>query len=150
MINVRRIQIDDVSVIKALADADRKELGFNPRKKFEEVALQQRGLVAVCNGEVIGFVIFRHRKIDLQTTLSEICVQQHFRHQNAGKLLVTELVKECTQMSREFIQLKCPTDLPANLFYQHLGFVIYNIEAGKKRSLNVWRLSIPPKLGDES
>lgn len=150
MINIRGIQVDDVLAIKALADANRGELGFNPRKKFEEVASQQRSFVAISNGDVVGFVIFRHRKIDSQTTLSEICVRQDFRHQHIGEALVARLIKECTEMSRDFIQLKCPVDLPANRFYQRLGFALHMTELGKKRSLNVWRLAIPPKPANET
>lgn len=150
MITVRIIHIDDVAAIKALADANRRELGFNPRKKFEEAALQRRGFVAVCNSEVIGFVVFRHRKIDLQTTLSDICVRKDFRQHHIGEGLMVRLIEECAEMSREYIQLKCPINLPANRFYQRLGFVLHMTESGKKRGLNVWRLSIPPKISDQA
>jgi ribosomal protein S18 acetylase RimI-like enzyme len=149
MINIRRIQVADVSAIKAVADVNRGELGFNPRKKFEEVASQRRGFVAFEDEVILGFVIFRHRKIDRQTTLSEICIQKAYRRQHIGKQLVAALVKESTQMSREFIQLKCPVDLPANQFYRCLGFILYNVETGKKRDLNVWRFVIQPKPQNE-
>jgi len=150
MISLRGIQADDVPAIKALADANRGELGFNPRKKFEEAVSQHRGFVAVDSAEVVGFVVFRHRKVDLQTTLSEICVREDLRHQHIGEALMSHLIKECTEMSREFIQLKCPVDLPANRFYQRLGFVLHMTESGKKRSLNVWRFAIPPKSANET
>lgn len=129
-------------VIKTLADAHRLELGFIPRQKFEEVALKQRGFVALDDEALLGFVIFRHRKVDLQTTLSEICVAKANRGQNIGKKLIDALIYECTQMSRDFIQLKCPVELPANQFYRRLGFKLHATEGGKKRSLNVWRFPI--------
>jgi ribosomal protein S18 acetylase RimI-like enzyme len=150
MINFRGIQVDDVPAIKALADANRRELGFTPCMKFEEAASQRRGFVAVCDGDVIGFVIFRHRKNDSQTTLSDICVRQDFRHQHIGEKLVAHVIKECTEIPREYIQLKCPVELPANRFYQRLGFTHYMTESGKKRSLNVWRLFVPPKPINEN
>ena len=150
MIEIRVVQVEDVPAIKALADESRRELGFNPLKKFEEVASQQRSFIAVERAEVIGFVIFRHRKLDSQTTLSEICVRQDFRQQHIGEALIARLTKECIEMSREYIQLKCPVDLTANSFYQRLGFVLHATESGKRRSLNVWRLAIPPNPTNET
>lgn len=150
MISVREIQANDVPAIKGLADANRRELGFNPRKKFEEAVSQQRGFVAVDSADVVGFVVFRHRKVDLQTTLSEICVREDLRHQHIGEALMAQLIQQCIEMSREFIQLKCPVDLSANRFYQRLGFVLHTTESGKKRSLNVWRFAIPPKPTNET
>ncbi|GAB4514747.1 MAG: hypothetical protein OHK0046_17270 [Anaerolineae bacterium] len=150
MLQIRRLYTEDTPKVKTLADKNRRELGFNPRQKFEEVASEQRGFVAVYNGDLVGFVIFRHRKIDLQTTLSEICVQADYRHHHIGEALVAQLIKECTEISREYIQLKCPVDLTANRFYARLGFVLYTTESGKRRSLNVWRLAIPPKSVNEA
>lgn len=142
MITIRRLQPEDAPSIKVLADANRVELGFNPRQKFEEAAAQRRGFVALANNNlIVGFVIFRHRRIDRQTTLSEICVAKTHRGQHIGESLISELVKECTHMSRDYIQLKCPVDLPANQFYPRLGFVLHKTEAGKKRHLNVWRFT---------
>lgn len=149
MVTIRQLQPADALSIKVLADAHRIELGFNPRQKFEEAAAQRRGFVALVDELIVGFVIFRHRRVDRQTTLSEICVAKTHRVQHIGKSLISELVKECTYMSRDYIQLKCPVDLPANQFYPHLGFVLYETEMGKKRNLNVWRFSISPKPASE-
>jgi ribosomal protein S18 acetylase RimI-like enzyme len=143
MIEVKPLQNRHIGKVKALADANRDSLGYNPRKKFEEIVEQQRGLVATENDQVLGFVIYRHRKIDLQTTLSEICVQQDYRRQHIGTKLLNALLQDCQQRSRTFIQLKCPVDLPANGFYERLGFTLYTIEDGKKRQLKVWRLAVP-------
>lgn len=149
MVTIRRLQPEDTLSIKVLADANRNELGFNPRQKFEEAAAQRRGFVALADELIVGFVIFRHRRVDRQTTLSEICVAKTQKGQHIGKSLISELVKECTHMSRDYIQLKCPVDLPANQFYLRLGFVLHKTEAGKKRRLNVWRLSTSPKPASE-
>lgn len=127
---------------KRLADENREALGFIPRKKFEELMCQERGLVALQEGRVVGFVLYRHRKRDLQTTLSEICVDTAYRRRGIGAKLISALLQDCKQRGRTFIQLKCPVDLSANTFYKRLGFHVYTIEAGKKRHLHVWRLEI--------
>lgn len=130
---------------KKVADANRDALSFVTRGKFQEAIEQNRGFVAIENNEVIGFVLFRHRKRDKQTTLSDICVDERYRGQNIGRHLIHVLVEDCENKSREFIQLKCPVDLPANKFYSHVGFNLHDIEDGKKRKLNVWRLAIESK-----
>jgi ribosomal protein S18 acetylase RimI-like enzyme len=149
MITLRHIQDIDIQGAKILADVSRDAVGFITRQKFEEVAKQQRGFVALENSQVVGFVLYRHRKLDQQTTLSEICVHEDYRGQHIGKQLVNALVQECRKKSRQFIQLKCPTDLPANVFYRQLGFELSATEKGKKRSLNIWRLSLSHQENDK-
>jgi len=149
MIQVKSLQLEHISKVKMLADANRDSLGFNTRGKFEEVVKQERGMVALDNDEVIGFVIYRHRKIDHQTTLSEICVHKDYQGRNIGEQLLSALVHECGEKSRSFIQLKCPIDLPANKFYKRYGFELSATEKGKKRSLNVWRFALPQHENDK-
>lgn len=139
---LRVIHITDVTQVKAIADANRDTLGFMPRSKIEEVAEQQRAYVAIIDGQVIGFVIFRHRQRDTQTTLSDICIARQWRNTGVGRHLIRCLVDSSRQLSRSFIQLKCPVDLPSNNFYLHIGFHLHNTEAGKKRNLNVWRYDL--------
>jgi hypothetical protein len=38
--------------------------------------------------------------------------------------------------------LKCPTELPANAFYEHLGLQLVACETGKHRPLNVWAYTL--------
>jgi ribosomal protein S18 acetylase RimI-like enzyme len=149
MITVRHIQDTDIQTAKLLADKSRDELGFITRQKFEEAVEQQRGCVALENTQVVGFVLYRHRKLDYQTTLSEICVHKDYRRRHIGEQLVNALIEDCLNKSRHFIQLKCPTDLPANAFYRQLGFELVATEKGKKRSLNIWRLTLPQHANDK-
>jgi ribosomal protein S18 acetylase RimI-like enzyme len=142
MTELRLIRSEDIPAVKKLADANRTSVGFVTAAKFHEAVQQRRAIVAVDNEQVIGFVLYRHRKIDRQTTLSEICVHENCRCQHIGSKLVAALIQDCEQKARSFIQLKCPTELPANEFYRRLGFMLHAIEAGKKRPLNVWRFVI--------
>jgi len=147
-ITVRPLTNDDITAAKELADENRDALGFLPLAKLIEAARDNRALVASINGVVVAFVLFRHRKKDLQTTLSDICVSKDYSKQGIGKMLVDALLKDCCIKSRDFIQLKCPIDLPANCFYEKLGFSLYAIEDGKKRQLKVWRLLVPSIKSD--
>jgi ribosomal protein S18 acetylase RimI-like enzyme len=144
MLEIKPIYTEIIDYVKLIADANRESVGFMTKKKFEEIIKQRRGFVALQNDNVVGFVIYRHRKRDLQTTLSEICVHKDYRQQHIGYELMSMLIKDCKQRNREFIQLKCPVDLEANGFYERLGFKLHTIEKGKKRQLKVWRLAISP------
>jgi ribosomal protein S18 acetylase RimI-like enzyme len=144
MNEIKPIGLAHILSAKILADANRDALGFIPRQKFEEAAEQQRGFVAIENDEVMGFVLYRHRKIDLQTTLSDICVRNGNRRLGIGRQLLEALIADSRTKSRQFIQLKCPVDLSANEFYRRMGFEVYAIEEGKKRKLNIWRLTLEP------
>jgi ribosomal protein S18 acetylase RimI-like enzyme len=143
---IRYLTSADTSAAKLVADANRDTLGFLPRKKLEEAAEQKRCFVAVDDEAIVGFVIFRHRKIDDQTTLSDICVDVKCRRQRIGASLVERLIADCEERKRAFILLKCPEDLDANLFYERLGFKPQNVEPGKSRRLKVWLMPITEKV----
>lgn len=136
---VRVALMTDLESIKENADANRDYLGFVPRAKLTEAIQNQRVLVAADNNTLYGFIVFRHRKVDLQTTLSEICVSASERRKRIGQTLFMELIKECRELQRSFLQLKCPVDLPANTFYEEMGCQKHSMEKGKRRYLNVWR-----------
>jgi ribosomal protein S18 acetylase RimI-like enzyme len=145
---IRTLISSDIPGVKKLADQNRDALGFLPLAKLIEVERDNRALVASKNNTIIGFVLFRHRKIDLQTTLSDICISEDYRNQGIGRMLVDALLIDCGNKLRDFIQLKCPIDLPANIFYERLGFSLHTIEDGKKRQLKVWRLLVSSVKGD--
>jgi len=139
---VRPAASTDLTAIKAIADTNKAALGFLPRPKISEAIQQQRVLVLQTEHELAGFVIYRHRKTDNQTTLSDICVSEEWRGGKGGQALVQALVQDCIEHNRDFILLKCPTDLPANYFYEKSGFTRAGIDNGKHRPLNIWRMDI--------
>ena len=139
---IHAAEINDVDKIKQIADENKEALGFLPRAKVVEAVNANRVKILKTSGEVAGFVIYRHRKKDLQTTLSDICIASFWRKQNGGKQLINHLYEECTALNRDFILLKCPEDLPANNFYEAVGFKHVRTEAGRTRKLKVWQLII--------
>lgn len=137
-----KANIEYVDLIKKIADANRHELGFTLRIQIQEAVEQDRVLVSLIEGKLVGFLIYRHRKKDTQTTLAEICISKEFRGEGIGRELVNALINESKKMSRSYIQLKCPVGLYANEFYKQLGFHCIATQPGKTRSLNVWRIQI--------
>ena len=128
--------------IKRIATNNKDSLGFLSSAKIKD-AIDRHNLLTIYDGDrVLGFVIYRHRKRDWQTTLYDICVDEAWRNQGLGRQLIEALKTECQNQQRAFIQLKCPIDLAANSFYKHLGFHHMGTEQGKVRPLNVWRLPL--------
>lgn len=127
-----------IDAMKALADANRSELGFILRAQIQDAIEQNRAFIACIENRLVGFVIYRHRKKDLQTTLAEICISKEHRKQGLGKELINALILESSALSRSHIQLKCPVGLPANQFYEKLGFSCVSTQPGKSRNLNIW------------
>jgi GNAT superfamily N-acetyltransferase len=139
---IAKAQLQHIDAMKVLADANRYELGFILRVQIQEAIEENRALVTVINNKVVGFVIYRHRKKDLQTTLAEICIAQPYRGQGLGRKLIQALIQECSSLCRSHILLKCPVGLESNKFYENLGFQCVSTQAGKSRSLNIWVLDI--------
>jgi ribosomal protein S18 acetylase RimI-like enzyme len=138
---VRKARLDDLEAIKAIADSNRRELGFVRRAALSEGILRSEVYVGELGTELVGFVEYHHRR-DGQTTLYHIAVAAKHRMQCVGKKLMQTLASEAIGCGKRRLVLKCPAELPANGFYQKLGFAILDIEEGKRRFLNVWSLSL--------
>jgi ribosomal protein S18 acetylase RimI-like enzyme len=139
---IRQAVPEDIIACKRIADQNREAFGFLPRPVFVEAVERRRLLVAASStGVVIGFVRFNHRMRGTETALYDICVDNSLRRQGVGRALVAALVDECRRANRETVVLKCPEGLPANDFYDRLGFERQGMVQGRRRNLIIWCLS---------
>jgi len=138
---VRKAFIDDLDAIKAIADASRLELGFVLRPALVASIQREEVLVAVSDSQITGFVEYHHRR-DQHTTLYHIAVSNAYRREGVGRSLVQSLRQEAETLGKSCILLRCPKELPANLFYENCGFNLASTENGKHRPLNVWKLHL--------
>ncbi len=130
-----------LSSVKELAERHKSELGFVNREILRK-AIEARSILVVPVGEeepalLAGMVHFYIRR-DNVVTLYSIAVVEAYRRRGIGRLLFNELVNITRTSGKTQIRLKCPADLPANLFYQRLGLELLTVEPGKRRPLNVW------------
>jgi N-acetylglutamate synthase-like GNAT family acetyltransferase len=139
--NVRKAARADLDALKELVDSHKHELGFILRPALARSIARGELLVAENHTGVIGFVEYHHRQ-DEQTTLYHIVVTPDYRRMGVGEALVNILQTEARALDKSFIQLKCPADLPARSFYEHIGFHSVGEEAGKARSLVIFVLNI--------
>lgn len=138
-IKLRKAVLEDLPVLKTLADAHRHELGFVHRQALLRSIKKQEVIVAQNTDKPVAFVEYHHRQ-DEQTTLYHIVVDPKYRGQGIGQALMNALRKESHDLKKKFIRVKCPEDLEANRFYEYLGCQLVEKEEGKQRALFIWEL----------
>ena len=146
---VEMARVEHLSAVKLLADKHKRELGFINLGMLQKAIESDSLLVATLTIDTIetehagsdvglaGFVHFYIRR-DSVVTLYSIVVAQEYRQRGLGRRLFAELVRAACSREKTEIRLKCPIELPANAFYEHLGLKIACVEEGKHRPLNVW------------
>jgi N-acetylglutamate synthase-like GNAT family acetyltransferase len=138
-VETRKARETDLDAIKQIADSERESLGFITRATIIDAIKNGRIMVITVDKTVVGFQHYYHRKRDLQTTLYHKAVLSDMRGQGLGTILVDSVVEEAVLLGRETLLLKCPVELPSNIFHEKYGFIKIREEAGRKRRLNVWQ-----------
>ncbi len=140
-ISIMMAEEHHLTLVKQLSEHYKHELGFVNREILRKAISTRSLLIASEKGDtsalLTGMVHFYVRR-DNVVTLYSIVVAEAHRRRGTGRLLFNELVNITRTLGGTQIRLKCPADLPANLFYQHLGFEVVMVEPGKRRPLNVW------------
>ena len=134
-----------IDAVKRIADQHRTELGFHTRQAYVDSLNKGELLIAKRAAEVIGFVRYHHRR-DNRTTLYEIAVTPDGRGKGVGRRLVDALIADCQRVSSRCIRLLCPVELPANRFYEAVGFIRSTRRSllGRSRPLYEWELPVLP------
>jgi GNAT superfamily N-acetyltransferase len=136
-----------VDAVKAIADSHRDELGFHTRQTFVD-SIQRGELVVATEGRhVVGFARF-HKRRDQLATLYEIATCPDRRRRGVARRLLAAVVEECQNAGARLLRLSCPAELPANAFYEAIGFLRVSPRSrpGKLRPLIEWQMPIwPPR-----
>ena len=147
-ITIREASQEDTPVIVALSEASKDDLG--PISQHRQWLIQQvdTGEVFVAEtdeGELVGFVVFNHNPLteDEHTTIYYLCTDSTYRRLGIGKRLMEAVAVDARLYGNKRITLKCPTQLPANHFYQSIGYTVEGSETDQQDGrLNVWTLSL--------
>ncbi|MGH2561524.1 MAG: GNAT family N-acetyltransferase [Thermomicrobiales bacterium] len=132
---------DDLPRLKALADPERKSLGFVYRGALARAIAREEVLVAESEGAMTGFCHF-YRRRDGVATIYHLVVEPAARRIGIGRQLVEGVASDCGVRGLVGLRLKCPHDLPANSFYARIGFCRIDEEIGRSRNLFLWERSI--------
>ncbi|MBW1801123.1 MAG: GNAT family N-acetyltransferase, partial [Deltaproteobacteria bacterium] len=123
-----------------LADANRKALGFLQKAVFREQASRGRLWIAVTrnSGECIGYLLFGGRYPVLR--VFQLLVKKSYRKLGVGEQLITSLVGWGEKYSYLLAAARVASDLPANGFWERVGFSLVRQETGGEstgRMINV-------------
>ena len=137
--------LSDVNVVKCIADQHRAELGFHARQAYVDSLDKGELLIARKDDQVVGFTRYHHRR-DNRTTLYEIAIVPEVRGKGIGHQLIKALIADCQRVFSRCLRLSCPVELPANRFYEAIGFVrsTRRSRRGRSRPLYEWELPILP------
>jgi GNAT superfamily N-acetyltransferase len=134
-----------ITAVKALADSHRDELGFHTRQSYVDSIHQSELIVATLERRVVGFVRF-HKRRDHVATIYEIATAPERRRKGIARRLLVAVIEECRRSNARLLRLACPAELPANTFYEAVGFGRSSARSrpGKHRPLIEWQMPILP------
>jgi ribosomal protein S18 acetylase RimI-like enzyme len=147
-ITIREASQEDASAIRALSEASQDELGSISQHRLWLTHQIDRGDIFVAEtseGELGGFVVFDHNPMEEHeyTTVHYLCIHSTYRGHGIGKRLMEAVAVDARLFGNRRITLKCPTQLPANNFYQSIGYTLERRETDQEGgSLNSWTLSL--------
>jgi len=103
-------------------------LGFMPLGAFEERLARRQILVAICEGDVVGYLLY-FTTATRRVRVTHLCIAAEHRGKGIAKRLITALRHRTKQFLG--IGLHCRRDLAAWDLWLHLGFVAVSEKPGK-------------------
>ena len=109
---------DLLPAVIRLGRVHRATLGFLPDGAFEDHARKNQILVAVKEGELTGYILYRVSRE--KATVTHLCVSSEFRGDGVARALVNKLFDVTADLRG--IGLQCRQDYEANAVWPKLGF----------------------------
>ena len=147
-ITIREASLEDAPAIKALSEASKDELGSISQHRqwlIQQIDIGEVFVAETEERELVGFVVFNHSSLTEgeHTTIYYLCTASTNRRQGIGKRLVEAVATDARLYGNKRITLRCPSHLPANHFYQYIGYTLEGSETDHEGGrLNVWTLSL--------
>lgn len=138
---IRAATTDDIPAIKAIADREKRALGFVHRGSLTRAVTRDELIVACVGPSLVGFCQC-YRRRDGIAAIYHVAVVPERRGEGIGRTMIAAVDGRQRGCGGGTIRLKCPQDLPANAFYSSIGFRLAAIETGRGRPLNVWERRI--------
>ena len=133
-----------VSEVSSVADRNKKAFGFTPFSAYEDMASKGQLWVAINpQNELKGYLMFGGSIPTLRVFQVYACPTT--KGHGVGKLLINELKEYARGEHYHSISARVAADLPANNFWEAVGFTIYQqVKGGKttKRTINVRGFSL--------
>jgi GNAT superfamily N-acetyltransferase/predicted nucleic acid-binding protein len=138
--------------VEALADSNKKALGFLPKSVYCEQADHGRLWIAISmdSDDCLGYLLFGGRYPTLR--VFHLYVKPAQRKRGIGAKLLTQLLTYGEKHNYLTISARVAADLPANKFWDSFGFSIVRQEpggrsAGRTINIRIRELNTPSLLG---
>jgi ribosomal protein S18 acetylase RimI-like enzyme len=147
-VTIREASQEDAPAIRALSEASQDELGAISHHRnwlTQQIEMGDVFLAETSEGELVGFVVFNHNPLTEHehTTIYYLCIHSTYRKHGIGKRLMEAVAVDARLFGNKRITLKCPNQLPANHFYQSIGYTLEGSETDQEGDrLNSWTLSL--------
>ena len=134
-----------VEQVRDLGDAHRSELGFLPSTAYADAAMKGRLWIAAdrTTRDLAGYLFFGGTYPHLK--VFQVYVSPEFRSRGVARTLIEDLKRYGEETYHQTVTAKVATELPANRFWQGIGFrVAQQVLGGKTsgRTLNVYLLEL--------
>lgn len=139
-VDIRLASDADLPGIKAIADREKRALGFVHRAALTRSITRGEVLVGISRERIVGFCHL-YRRRDGAVTVYHLAVDAAERRLGIGRRLIEHLCVWEQQAGATMIRLKCPADLDANDFYARMGFYRAGIDTRAQRHLILWEWS---------
>jgi len=140
-VSVRVATMADLPFLDAMQKQHGRALGYFPTKQFEGYIEMNAVLVAHDGAEHVGYIISRDRylKRDELGVVYQVCVKGGDQRKLVGATLVREVFNRSAYGCKLYC-CWCAQDLPANYFWESMGFVPVAFRAGStgKRRVHIF------------
>ena len=99
-------------------------------------------LVIKDNDILVCAALTRNRKRDNTNLIEHIAVSKDYQGAGYGKMMVNSIIESAIAQSKSFITLTCLDGLPANKFYEHMGFKRAGVKVDKHGSFIIWQMPL--------
>ena len=131
--------VDYVSQVSSIADKNKGAFGFLSTSVYEQMASKGQLWVAVNRkNELKGYLMFGGTMPTLKVFQIYAC--KSVEGKGVGTILINALKRHARNRNYHTISARVASDLPANMFWDRVGFTIYRqVEGGKtkKRVINI-------------
>lgn len=130
---------DYVGQVSCIADKNKAAFGFLSSSAYEQMASKGQLWIAINSSmELKGYLIFGGTMPTLK--IFQIYACESVKGHGVGSKLIDTLKEHAREKNYHTISARVASDLPANIFWEHIGFTIYRqVKGGEttKRIINV-------------
>lgn len=128
-----------VEQVSCIADKNKKAFGFLSASVYEQMATKGQLWLAVNNDkELKGYLMFGGTMPTLKVFQIYAC--ESVKGHGVGRLLINALKDHARERHYHTVSARVASDLPANVFWEKVGFSVYRQVKGgktKNRTINI-------------